>query len=108
MHFVLPFKYKIPTYGVADILAGGDDDGEGQQEGHRGRVVKAEDARVNPHTVRLQETLQAAKYFQHNDEIILFCQHLMFHSFIFRSDSEKQIRSPESFKQNISSLYCSL
>ena len=46
-------------------MPGGDDEGEGQEEGHSGRVVEPEYARVYRHLVGLHQALQAAEHIQH-------------------------------------------
>ena len=53
------------VYGVAHVLPGGDDEGEGEQEGHGGPVVEPKYTGVDSDVVRLHQTFQSAEYFQH-------------------------------------------
>lgn len=51
--------------GVADVLAGRDDQGERYQQDHGQAVMQAEDGAVDMDVRDFYETLQTAKYVQH-------------------------------------------
>ena len=55
-------------HGNPSSLPGGDNEREGQEEGHSGRVVEPEYARVYRHLVGLHQALQALEYGQHCDQ----------------------------------------
>ena len=50
---------------VPDVLPGGDDQREGEEEGDGGAVVKPEYAGVDGDVVRFDQTFQSSEYFQH-------------------------------------------
>ena len=73
---VLGDVFRVDTvYGVADILAGGHYQGEGQEEGHCGSVVESEYAGVDGDVVRLHQTLQSSEYLQHCPQQSLIPSH---------------------------------
>lgn len=51
--------------GIADVLAGCDDQGERYQQDHSQAVMQAEDGAVDVDVRDFYETLQTAKYVQH-------------------------------------------
>lgn len=51
--------------GIADVLAGCDDQGERYQQDHSQAVMQAEDGAVDMDVRDFYETLQTAKYVQH-------------------------------------------
>lgn len=51
--------------GIADVLAGCDDEGERYQQDHSQAVMQAEDGAVDMDVRDFYETLQTAKYVQH-------------------------------------------
>jgi len=59
------------VYGVADVLLGGDDEGEGEHAGGGHAVVEPEDPAVYVHVRHVEQPTQLAEYFQHGGALLL-------------------------------------